>query len=151
PVLACPPSAAYRFRKFARRNRAVLTTVGLVAVALVLGVIGLLVGDARVRAEIVTRLEAQTKRADEEARRADAEKQRAEALARWKQTAYYLKTALAFNEYQANNVARAGQLLDECPEDLRHWEWHYLRRLRHSELRTVPLGNHARFGTAAFS
>src|SRR5688572_295869 len=24
PVLACPPSAAYRFRKFARRNRAAL-------------------------------------------------------------------------------------------------------------------------------
>jgi len=29
-VLACPPSAGYRFRKFARRNRAALATAGLV-------------------------------------------------------------------------------------------------------------------------
>src|SRR5207249_4697819 len=37
PVLACPPSAWYRFRKFARRNKAGLTAAVLVAVALVLG------------------------------------------------------------------------------------------------------------------
>jgi tetratricopeptide (TPR) repeat protein len=37
PVLACPPSAAYRFRKFARRYRAMLTTLAAVAVALLLG------------------------------------------------------------------------------------------------------------------
>ena len=33
----CPPSAWYRLRKFARRNRAVLTTAALVAAALVAG------------------------------------------------------------------------------------------------------------------
>ncbi len=37
PVLACPPSASYRFRKSARRNKAALTTTALVAVALVIG------------------------------------------------------------------------------------------------------------------
>jgi serine/threonine protein kinase/WD40 repeat protein len=37
PVLASPPSAIYRLRKFVRRNKAVLATVGLVAVTLVLG------------------------------------------------------------------------------------------------------------------
>jgi tetratricopeptide (TPR) repeat protein len=37
PVLACPPSAAYRFRKFARRNKVALVTAGLVAAALVIG------------------------------------------------------------------------------------------------------------------
>jgi WD40 repeat protein len=37
PVLACPPSAAYRLRKFARRNKGVLAAVGLVALALVVG------------------------------------------------------------------------------------------------------------------
>ena len=37
PVQACPPSAWYRFRKFARRNRAALTAVALVLVALVAG------------------------------------------------------------------------------------------------------------------
>jgi serine/threonine protein kinase/WD40 repeat protein/tetratricopeptide (TPR) repeat protein len=34
PVLACPPSAAYRFGKFARRNRAALTAAAVVAAAL---------------------------------------------------------------------------------------------------------------------
>ncbi len=37
PVEAGPPSAWYRFRKFARRNRVVLTTTVLVALALIVG------------------------------------------------------------------------------------------------------------------
>jgi tetratricopeptide (TPR) repeat protein len=37
PVLACPPSAWYRFRKLARRNRAAFTTAILVGLALVAG------------------------------------------------------------------------------------------------------------------
>ncbi|MBI3862500.1 MAG: protein kinase [Planctomycetia bacterium] len=37
PVEACPPSAAYRFRKFARKNRGTLTTAAVVAAALLIG------------------------------------------------------------------------------------------------------------------
>src|SRR5439155_616265 len=37
PVQACPPSALYRFRKFARRNKRVLATAGVIACALLLG------------------------------------------------------------------------------------------------------------------
>src|SRR5262249_18403186 len=37
PVQACPPSAAYRLTKFARRNKAALTTAGLVVAALLIG------------------------------------------------------------------------------------------------------------------
>ena len=40
PVVACPPSAAYRFRKFARRNKVALTTTVVVVTALVLGIVG---------------------------------------------------------------------------------------------------------------
>jgi tetratricopeptide (TPR) repeat protein len=39
PVSACPPSAWYRLRKFARRHRLVLLTAGLVALALVTGTV----------------------------------------------------------------------------------------------------------------
>ena len=39
-VLACPPSAGYRLRKFARRHKTLLATASLVATALVLGLIG---------------------------------------------------------------------------------------------------------------
>ncbi len=37
PVAACPPSAWYRFTKFARRNKPALTTAALVSLALVIG------------------------------------------------------------------------------------------------------------------
>src|SRR5438046_565017 len=40
PVQACPPSARYRLRKFARRNKGWVTATSLVALALVLAVIG---------------------------------------------------------------------------------------------------------------
>ncbi len=39
PILAGRPSAVYRFRKFARRHKAAMATVGLVAAALLLGLI----------------------------------------------------------------------------------------------------------------
>ena len=40
PVSACPPSAAYRFGKFARRNKRAMVTTSLVAAALFLGLVG---------------------------------------------------------------------------------------------------------------
>src|SRR5690606_36110864 len=39
PVEACPPSVAYRLRKYARRHRALLTTTALVLVTAVIGMI----------------------------------------------------------------------------------------------------------------
>ncbi|MFK5924004.1 MAG: serine/threonine-protein kinase [Verrucomicrobiota bacterium] len=39
PVTACPPSASYRMGKFARRNKAVLTTVALVIAVMVAGTV----------------------------------------------------------------------------------------------------------------
>jgi serine/threonine protein kinase len=50
PVQACPPSAAYRFRKFARRNKARLAIVGLVLAGLLLGVAMLVVNDLQITA-----------------------------------------------------------------------------------------------------
>ncbi len=41
PVLACPPSAWYRFRKFARRHKLGLTLAGMFAAAMLLGAAGL--------------------------------------------------------------------------------------------------------------
>ena len=40
PVEACPPSATYKFKKFARRNKATLTAASMVAAALVFGMVG---------------------------------------------------------------------------------------------------------------
>ena len=37
PVEACPPSTAYRFRKFAKRNKSVMTTAAILTAAILLG------------------------------------------------------------------------------------------------------------------
>jgi serine/threonine protein kinase len=44
PVLACPPSAAYRFRKFVRRNKGPVAAATVIFLALVAGVIGTTLG-----------------------------------------------------------------------------------------------------------
>jgi tetratricopeptide (TPR) repeat protein len=51
PVTACPPSAWYRFRKFARRNRAALATGTVAALALFVAVGALVVSNIRIRGE----------------------------------------------------------------------------------------------------
>src|SRR5439155_9862876 len=37
PVLACPPTAMYRFQKFARKHKPALVTAAAIAVCLILG------------------------------------------------------------------------------------------------------------------
>jgi WD40 repeat protein/tRNA A-37 threonylcarbamoyl transferase component Bud32 len=50
---------------------------------------------------------------------------------------YINRFILAEREWQAVNVRRAEQLLDECPPARRGWEWRYLKRLCHQDLRTL--------------
>src|SRR5262249_28484247 len=69
----------------------------------------------------------------EEQARAGEETQRREA----EKLLYFHRITLAEREWLANNVRRADQLLTECPFALRDWEWHYLKRHVHGELRTL--------------
>jgi tetratricopeptide (TPR) repeat protein/serine/threonine protein kinase len=84
PVLACPPSAAYRFRKFARRNKVAFLTSSLVALALVLGTVvstwqairatrAERLAETRFESEKQARSDAETARRDADAARDDAE------------------------------------------------------------------------------
>ncbi len=64
PVSAGPPTAAYRLRKFVRRNRAQVAAAGLVLLALALGVVGLsavLAVQTRAKADIARALASETK------------------------------------------------------------------------------------------
>jgi WD40 repeat protein len=58
-----------------------------------------------------------------------------QSLERERQKGYFQRIALAASEWPANNLRRMKELLEECPEDLRRWEWHYLNRLR---LKVLP-------------
>jgi WD40 repeat protein/tRNA A-37 threonylcarbamoyl transferase component Bud32 len=60
-----------------------------------------------------------------------AARQQAERL----QYLYYV--SLAHAAWRESNVRRAEDLLDACPPGQRGWEWAYLKRLCHGELRTL--------------
>ena len=76
PVMASPPSAAYRLRKFMRKNRGLVLAVAAVFAALVLGMGASTVLYFRAERQ---RLEAQAQRAEAERQRSAAEQERAEA------------------------------------------------------------------------
>src|SRR5262249_31778286 len=64
-------------------------------------------------------------------------------------TSYFQGIALAEREFEAHNVGRAEELLELCPQRLRGWEWHYLKRLRYGSL--APLQNAGAVNGVAFS
>jgi WD40 repeat protein/serine/threonine protein kinase len=52
-----------------------------------------------------------------------------QALERERREANFHRITLAHHALSADNLGRALKLLEECPDDLREWEWHYLMRL----------------------
>lgn len=88
-------------------------------------------------------------RVDEEFQRKRAE----DALAKLKVSNYFNRIGVAEREWLANNIARTIELLDdpeECPIPLRGWEWHYLKRLCHSDLLSFK-AHPAKITAVAFS
>jgi serine/threonine protein kinase len=132
PVLACPPSAGYRLRKFARRNKRALATAALLGVMLL----------AAVGAVAASALWA----ADQAKARLQVEAAAKEELER---TSYIQRIALAERQLSAGNVGRAEELLNACPLHLRGWEWHFLKRQRYGN--PPPLPHPETVGSLAFS
>ena len=54
--------------------------------------------------------------------------ERTDDLFRERQTSYFQRIALAEDERRRGRIGRAEQVLDACPNDLRGWEWHFLKR-----------------------
>jgi WD40 repeat protein/serine/threonine protein kinase len=50
---------------------------------------------------------------------------------------YFSNVALAHRECRDESLGRAERLLDECPAELRDWEWRYLKRWSHTSLLTL--------------
>jgi WD40 repeat protein/serine/threonine protein kinase len=136
PVLACPPSAGYRLRKFARRNKRALATLALVGVMLVAGVAFLVVDNLRIASK-----QAAVDRAN---RDLDDANKALEA------NVYFYAIALAERELAANRGARTLELLDHCRPEQRGWEWDFLKRRLHEEP-LVLSGEGSGFPGVAFS
>jgi WD40 repeat protein len=107
-VLACPPSAWYRFRKFARRNKGGMATAAMIVLAVLLAIGSLTVSYRQIDQSF------------------QHEKQAKDNLI---QTLYYQWVAGAAHERTKNRPALAEELLEQCPSLLRGWEWHYVKRL----------------------
>src|SRR5262249_3263378 len=124
PVLACPPSAGYRLRKFARRNKRALATGALLGVMLL----------AAAGAMIASALWA--------ASQADARaKVEADAKKKLEFNLYLRNIPLAQVEAASFNWGGVEDLLKDCPEHLRGWEFNYLKRLPNALLHdaTAPV------------
>jgi len=124
-VEACPPSIRYRFGKFARRHRYPLAGIGMVVVALALG-LGLTTWQA-IRASQATG-RANVSKAEALTQAALAE----EKGKRQRLIAYASDMRAAQIAIGENNLGLANTLLrryipeDNEDEDLRGVEWHYL-------------------------
>jgi WD40 repeat protein/serine/threonine protein kinase len=131
-VQACPPSARYRLRKFARRNKRALATGALLGVMLLVAVGAVAASALWAAVQAKTRLEVEV-----------ATKKELE------RNLYYMHIALADRERAVNNPGRAEELLDECPAPLRGWEWYYLKRQSYSPPIALSLKWRFRLGSGS--
>jgi WD40 repeat protein/serine/threonine protein kinase len=113
PIRARPPSALYRWGKFAQRNKAL--------VAAMLGVLAALTLGAITAGLFAVREAEQRYRAEAYGRRADRERDAA------LRQAYYASLAAAGAALRDDDVAAAARHLGSAPEMLHGWEWHHLQ------------------------
>jgi WD40 repeat protein len=138
PVVARPPSAAYRLQKAWRRHKLAFTAAAVMATALFVGTAvsswqAIEAGRAR-DAEKQQRLAAQAaQQAEKQARlRADAEKAQADRLL------YVANLNLAQQAWEQNNFRLLRQLLEETQASPdRGFEWYYWQRQTHLALKTL--------------
>jgi WD40 repeat protein len=117
PILARPVGPMGRAWAWARRRPALAASYLLTVLALVLG--------AGAIGAVWLWREAEEARRQAE----DAQKGEARANDTLDQVLYLQRVQLAHREWLSSNVSRCLELLDDCPELRRGWEWRYVRRL----------------------
>ncbi|MBN9521636.1 protein kinase [bacterium] len=150
PIRARPPSAAYLLRKFARRHKPLVAGAAGVVAALVVGMIGTTwfaleeaeqrrLAEDKTRDEAAARAQAETNRALAEMNLARAEENRRDA----RRNLYLANVRLTLRAWEQGQATVMRGLLDEAArggpgdEDLRGFEWHFLRRKAYPEMRTL--------------
>jgi len=164
PLLAGPETTIYRVQKFVHKHAGSVTTVALVAAAIVVGLIVssvmyLRAEEARQKEtvartqETAARVQAQEAEKVAQEQRALAEqaeraaKEKAEELRR---TLYVNSIQLADAKYREGNIRRMRGLLDSCPNDLRGWEWDRLNYVA-DQSKTTLHGHSGRVSSLAIS
>ncbi|HEV3117378.1 MAG TPA: protein kinase [Gemmataceae bacterium] len=135
PVEACPPSAWYKLRKFAAKNKKLLGAAGAFALLLTVGIF------------ISTWLAVRATQAEQAASRG-----RDRAI----RQLYDADMNLAQSAWEDTRVARVVDLLELhrpkslLDEDLRGFEWYYWKRLTDTSVRTLK-GHGATIRSVAFA
>jgi WD40 repeat protein/serine/threonine protein kinase len=144
PVEACPPTASYRLRKFARKHRAGLATAIGFAAMLVLGT-AVSAWQAVLAQANEHKANAHAAQAEQKEQEANNERDQVRALnEKLRRTLYAAHMNLAQNAWEAGGAGRVMDLLDQHrpkpgESDLRGFEWHYLNRLCHAEILTLKM------------
>ncbi len=150
PILARPPRPLVLALKWLWRRPALAATLVALVLVTTLGLAGILRQWHKTQEALADELTARQAAVwlQQEAEQA----QQAEARLREKNEValYHHRVALAHSEWQAGNVGRASQLLQDCRDDLRAWEHGYVRRLCHSALSTLE-GHRASVRCVVFS
>ena len=158
PVSVRPIGALGRSARWCRRKPLLAALWGALVVALLGGISGIIWFAldavekgrqkdevAKEKTKVAEERDVAANRAEDKAKAEEKEKKRAieaegkakEAFQKERYTSYLRGVSLADRELLANHGERAEQLLDECPEDLRSWEWYYLKHKCHLELRRL--------------
>jgi WD40 repeat protein len=128
-VQARPVTGLERALRWGRRHPARAAAYGLTVLALLLGGLGGSMTWLWQQAEEARQQAEQARQQAEKARAGEAE-----AREELEQVLYRLRVASAYQGWRNNQLAQANRLLNECPEDRRRWEWHYVYHLCHSAL-----------------
>ncbi len=123
PIEARRDSALYVLRKNLRRYRGFVTAASLLVIAFsVMSATNYL----------------QSQRNAELARVATEQRSRADAeSAKLRRSLYYSRIGYSHAAMLTNDASRVAGLLDQCPEDLRGWEWRFLWRLADRSMATI--------------
>ncbi len=137
PVVAAPPSTAYRVRKFVKKHRGQVVGVSSVFVALLLGMAG---------------TAWQWRVAEDALSEAQRERDRADTAADDAQWSTY-SANLGFAQFAMANRAwsEARERLRQCPEEKRGWEWRFLNQRAASILAELPPAATVEFSANAAS
>jgi WD40 repeat protein/tRNA A-37 threonylcarbamoyl transferase component Bud32 len=139
PIMARPVSRLERGWRWAKRRPAAAALLGVSGVA-VLALSGVGTGlyyNARLQ-EALEQTERQKDKAEGAQREETAQRQVAQAALREAHFHQYFHfIARAYAGWRDGNMVEVEKLLDHCPTDRRSWEWHYLKRLCHTDLLTI--------------
>src|SRR5262245_6518887 len=138
PIQARPSTSLERAIKWAKRRPAAAALVAVSVAGTVVLLAGLTAAVLIISDKARQTAEALDRESDSLKRESDARGKLAATLAAEKKTSYFQRVMAAQFALQGNNVSQAELFLDACPNELRGWEWRYLKLQCHGESAELP-------------